>query len=1433
MAIGQGIFELFPDIDISDEFRVYFNDSVISNINIYNKEKKIEIVLESAFLIPREAVFKVSEKIQKKYKLDSLNIKVKYCGIEGTPEEILFTFWTSVTSHINSVIPISRAILNGAEWSVDGNKLNINLKTGGAELLESKGCCREIENLLSNELGINLKAVLHNPKLTKEEQKHYDTLKDNTELKVMKETLSRPPEEIVQKIEAKTSVPSNYDSGPIDLIFGKYIKPGEMVGILGLNDGSGKVIIEGEIVKVESRETNSGKFLFSFDITDYKGSITAKFFIKPEKFEKINENLMVGIRVRVQGEVVFDKYVREVIIMASDVVKVEKKVCKDNADQKRVELHLHTQMSSMDAVSSAEAMVKRAASWGHKAIAITDHGVVQAFPEAAHTAEALDIKVIYGVEAYLVDDEIPIVTNGDARTLDDIFVVFDIETTGLHPDKDQVTEIGAVKVQKGEIIDSFNTFVNPQRPIPQNITELTGITDDMVKDAPTMEEILPKFLEFVGDAVFVAHNANFDMGFIKYNARIQNIKIKNSVLDTLELSRSLLTELKRHKLNIICEHLGIVLENHHRAVDDAKATAYVFLKFVEMLNEKGAKTLNDVNHILKGNSQISNMKTYHAVILVKNLVGLRNLYKLISESHVKYYHKRPRVSKSLYTELQEGLMIGTACEAGELYQAILDKKDNDEINKIVRFYDYLEIQPICNNRFLIDKERVGSDEELRDINRKIVALGKKFSKPVVATCDAHYLNPEDDIFRRILLSGQGFEDGDKESQLYFRTTDEMIDEFSYLGSEAAKQVVVTNTNAICDMIEKISPISPDKCPPVIEGAEEDLKRICFEKAVSIYGEDLPSIVKDRLEKELNSIIGNGYAVMYIIAQKLVWKSNEDGYLVGSRGSVGSSLVATMSGITEVNPLPPHYVCPHCKYSEFFDDGKYGSGYDLPEKDCPKCSSKMYGEGQDIPFETFLGFDGDKEPDIDLNFSGEYQSKAHAYTEQLFGKGHAYRAGTIGTLAEKTAYGYVKNYLDERNIIANKAEINRLVQGCSGVKRTTGQHPGGIIVLPADREIYDFCPIQWPANDNTASLETTHFDYHSIDKNLLKLDILGHDDPTVIRMLEDLTGVDATKIHLGDKEVMKLFESPEVMGITKSDINSDVGSFAIPEFGTKFVRQMLVDTKPTTFSDLVRISGLSHGTDVWLNNAQELIRSGQCKLSEVICCRDDIMVYLIYQGLPPKASFKIMESVRKGKGLSDEYEALMKENNVPDWYIDSCKKIKYMFPKAHAAAYVTMAFRIAYFKLYYPQAFYATYFTVRADEFDAGVMTHGVEKVKSAMKEIEQKGNNATQKEKNMLTILEVVSEMYSRGLKFVPIDIYKSDAKKFLITEEGLLPPLNALQGLGLTAAENIVKARVDGEFMSKDDLRIRAKVGKAIMEIMEQNGCLKLPESNQMSLFG
>ena len=1153
--------------------------------------------------------------------------------------------------------------------------------------------------------------------------------------------------------------------------------------------------------------------------------------------------------VKLAGNAQLDPYAGELTIISNTVVETngiaKKAERQDLAEVKRVELHMHTKMSQMDAMTSATDLIKRAMKWGWKSIAITDHGVVQAFPEA-HKLLGRDnpnMKVIYGVEAYLAPDKMPSVTNSKGQSIDTTYCVLDLETTGFSAKTEKITEIGVMKVKDGKVLDEFACFVNPEKPIPERVVEVTKITDDMVKDAETIDKVFPKLLEFLGDSVLVAHNAEFDIGFLKQNAEDLGYEFDYTYVDTLKMAKDIFPDFKKYNLGKIAEKLKIHVDVAHRALDDVDTTVKVMNVMMDILKERGAKTIEDID--LLGSDEAAKkeeykkLNTYHAIILAKNYVGLKNLYKLVSYSHLDYFYKRPRILKSMLRKYQEGLILGSACEQGELYQAILLGKSDSEIEEIAKFYDYLEIQPIGNNEFLVREERVPDREYLKEINRKIVALGEKLNKPVVATCDVHFMDPEDELYRRILEAGQGYKDADNQAPLYLRTTNEMLEEFSYLGADKAYEVVVTNTNLISDMCEPISPISPEKCPPHIPGCEQTIKDIAYTKAHDLYGEELPTIVKERLDKELDSIINNGFSVMYIIAQKLVWKSNEDGYIVGSRGSVGSSLVAYMTGITEVNALPAHYRCPNCKYSDFTDYG-YGNGFDLPDKECPKCGHKLDKDGMDIPFETFLGFNGDKEPDIDLNFSGEYQAKAHRYTEVIFGKGTTFKAGTIGTIAEKTAFGYVKGYYEDRNIPISKAEIARQAKGCTGIKRTTGQHPGGIIVVPKGREIFEFSPVQHPADDPNSDIITTHFDYHSIDQNLLKLDILGHDDPTVIRMLYDITGIDPTKVPLDDKETMSIFCSTDALGVTPQQINSEVGSFGVPEFGTKFVRGMLVDTKPTTFDELIRISGLSHGTDVWLNNAQELIENGTVTLREAICCRDDIMIYLIKKGVPKDASFKIMETVRKGKALKDpekwaEYKALMQEHDVPDWYIESCEKIKYMFPKAHAAAYVTNAFRIAWFKVHKPMAYYAAFFSIRgADDFDSECMIYGKEKVKNKMKEIDLMGNNATPKDKTMYPILELVLEMYERGIKFLPIDLYKSHNKNFIVEEDGIRPPLKSIAGLGGIAAEGIHRAAQEEKIMSIDDLKIRAKIGTSVVDMLRKFGCLDgIPESNQMSLFG
>lgn len=1249
--------------------------------------------------------------------------------------------------------------------------------------------------------------------------------------------------------EGMPQLPEEDTSSP--LILGNSMNISDpLVKITDLNAESGNVCIDGEILGMEDKETKTGKVILSINIYDGTSTMTCKAFLPGKNAKNIVKRLGKTKAVKLAGRAQMDAFSNELTIMANTIVEstpLPKTTREDKAEVKRVELHMHTKMSAMDAMTSATDLIKRAMSWGMKSIAITDHGVVQAFPEAYHLLgrDNPEMKVIYGVEAYLVPDKEKSVKNPRGQVLDDAtYCVLDLETTGISITTEKITEVGIMKVKNGEVIDEFEIFVNPEKPIPQRVVEVTNITDEMVKDAETIDKVFPKILEFVGDSIIVAHNASFDVGFLKHNAKLLGYEFNNTYIDTLPLAKDLFPDLKKYKLGKIADSLGIEVDVAHRALADVDTTVKVFNVMLKKLKDKGINTVDEIDSATKDpeaqKEEFKKQRSYHAIILAKNYVGLRNLYKLVSISHLNYFYKNPRILKSIYKKYSEGLILGSACEAGELYQAIELGKSDEEIENIARDYDYLEIQPIGNNEFLVRNGVVPDREYLKDINRKIVELGEKLGKLVVATCDVHFMDPQDEIYRRILEAGQGYKDADEQAPLYLRTTEEMLKEFEYLGEEKAYEVVVTNTNKVSDMCDRIDPISPEKCPPHIPGCEEDIKNIAYKKAHELYGDPLPEIVQTRLDKELNSIISNGYSVMYIIAQRLVWKSNEDGYIVGSRGSVGSSLVAFMTGITEVNSLQPHYRCPKCKYSEF-DDYGVGNGFDLPDKDCPKCGTKMAKDGMDIPFETFLGFNGDKEPDIDLNFSGEYQAKAHKYTEVIFGKGTTFKAGTVGTVAEQTAFGYVKKYYEERNIPINKAEIARISVGCQGIKRTTGQHPGGIIVVPKGREIYEFTPVQHPADDPNSDIITTHFDYHSIDGNLLKLDILGHDDPTVIRMLQDITGVAPTDVPLDDKETMSIFSSTKALGVTPEQIHSEVGTYGIPEYGTKFARGMLLDTHPTTFDELIRISGLSHGTDVWLGNAQSLIEQGIVTLQQAICCRDDIMIYLMKKGLPPDKSFKIMEAVRKGKVAKgkepkwkDEYIPLMLEHDVPEWYIKSCEKIKYMFPKAHAAAYVTNAFRIAWFKVHIPLAYYAAFFTIRAKAFDAEVMINGKEKVKNKMKEIEMMGNNATPKDKDMYDDLELVLEMYERGLRFLPIDLYKSHATKFQVEGDSLRPPLNSIAGLGNVAAEGIMKARQEEKFMSIDDLKIRSKVGDSVTELLRQFGCLEgMSQSNQLSLFG
>jgi len=1249
-----------------------------------------------------------------------------------------------------------------------------------------------------------------------------------------------------------------------DVLYG-YDVEGEIVPMDQILDEMGEITIRGKVLSVEEREIRNEKTIVSFFITDFTDTMKCKMFCPNEELPNIREGVKKGSFLLVRGLCAMDSFDKDLTISIKSLQKTKDFTVTrmDHSAKKRVELHCHTKMSDMDGVSDVIDIVKRAYKWGHPAIAITDHGVVQALADVFHTwqdlykgakAEAekegkqLDrqdfFKVICGCEIYLVDDLKNIVVNPKGQSLMDSFVVFDIETTGFSSVTNHIIEIGAVKVENGKIVDRFSTYVNPQEPIPYRITKLTTITDADVMDAPTIDQVLPEFFAFCEGCVLVAHNASFDTGFIKENARKLELPYAYTHVDTLAMARVLLPQLAKFTLDHVAKTVGVSLENHHRAVDDAEATAEIFEKFIPMLLEKGAHDLDAVNELGRTSTDyVRKTPSYHAIVLAKNDVGRVNLYKLISASHLQYFNRRPKVPKSLILENREGLILGSACEAGELYRALLRGAPQAEIADIVNFYDYLEIQPNGNNAFMIDSdksdhENIHSMEDIQEINKKICDLGEEFHKPVCATCDVHFLDPEDEVYRRIIMAGNGFKDADSQAPLYLRTTEEMLAEFEYLGSDKAREVVIDNTNLIADMVDSIDPVRPDKCPPVIENSDQTLTDICYRRAHEIYGEVLPDIVEKRLEKELNSIISNGFAVMYIIAQKLVWKSVEDGYLVGSRGSVGSSFVANMAGITEVNSLSPHYYCKKCHYYDFDSPevkayaGK--AGCDMPDKICPNCGEKLVKDGFDIPFETFLGFKGDKEPDIDLNFSGEYQSKAHKYTEVIFGYGQTFRAGTIGTLAEKTAYGYVMKYYEERGIHKRRCEIERIAEGCTGVRRSTGQHPGGIVVLPLGEEINSFTPVQHPANDMTTDIVTTHFDYHKIDHNLLKLDILGHDDPTMIRMLQDLTGIDPTKIPLDDKDVMSLFQNTDALGVKPEDIlGCKLGSLGIPEFGTDFAMQMLIDTQPTSFSDLVRIAGLSHGTDVWLGNAQTLIEEGKATISTAICTRDDIMIYLMQMGVEAGLSFTIMESVRKGKGLKDEWIATMKEHNVPDWYIWSCKKIKYMFPKAHAAAYVMMAWRIAYCKVNYPLAYYAAFYSIRADCFSYELMCQGKEHLEAVLADYNRRKDELSKKEQDSIRDLRIVQEMYARGFEFMPIDIYKAHSRLFQIIDGKIMPSLGSIDGMGDKAAEAMMEAAKDGPFLSRDDLRSRSKAPQNVIDKMGELGLLgSLPQSNQLSLF-
>ncbi|MBR1635042.1 MAG: PolC-type DNA polymerase III [Lachnospiraceae bacterium] len=1295
-------------------------------------------------------------------------------------------------------------------------------------------------------------------------QKQPDSAAQSKPINGQKAKASNASQKNGQKTRTNASRPqqrrgTNYrkSSNP-DLLYGRDFEE-EAVPIREIVDEVGEVVIRGEVLFVEDRTLQNDKILFMFTVTDDTDTIRVKMFLNSDRAMDVMEAIRPGGYIKLKGIASLDRFDHDIAIgSVRGIVKIPgfRKERMDLAPVKRVELHCHTKMSDMDGVSDVKDIIACARKWGHKAIAITDHGVVAAFPDADHSVKGEDdIKVIYGTEAYLVDDTKQIAQRVTDESLEDSFVIFDLETTGLNARQCKIIEIGAVKYENGKITERFSEFVNPGMPIPYRIVELTSITDDMVAESDPIETVLPRFHAFCGDAVLVAHNADFDCGCITAQCEQLGEKWDFAYMDTIPMAKHFLPQLKSFKLDRVANVLSVPLGHHHRAVDDAECTAHIFEKLADMARERGIHTLRDLNEAGKMDTErIKKERPHHCILLAKNDLGRINLYRLVSESHINYFRQKPKLPKSLVEQYREGLIIGSACSAGEIYDAILTGKDDNELNRLVQFYDYLEIQPVGNNSYLLSDDKYGTStiEDLRNINRRIVALGKEFGKPVAATCDVHFLHPEDEIYRRIIQSNRKFADADDQAPLYLHTTEEMLEEFAYLGQKTAEEVVIRTPGRIADMCERIHPTRPDKCPPVIADSDTMLREICFTKAHEIYGEELPEIVTERLERELTSIIGNGYAVMYIIAQKLVWKSVEDGYLVGSRGSVGSSFAATMAGITEVNPLSPHYICanPDCHYVDFDSDEvkEYAgrAGCDMPDKLCPRCGKPLKKEGFDIPFETFLGFKGNKEPDIDLNFSGDYQNKAHRYTEVIFGEGQTFRAGTIGTLADKTAFGYIKHYFEEKGESRRTCEIDRLVQGCVGIRRTTGQHPGGIIVLPTGEDIYSFTPIQHPANKDI-DIVTTHFDYHSIDSNLLKLDILGHDDPTMIRRLEDLTGLSAQEIPLDDAGVMSLFKNTEALGVTPDDLwgGCDMGTLGVPEFGTDFAMGMLKDAKPTEFSDLVRIAGLAHGTDVWLGNAQTLIQEGKATISTAICTRDDIMTYLIGKGMDSEESFKIMEAVRKGmvaKGKCDswaDWKQDMIDHDVPDWYIWSCEKIKYMFPKAHAAAYVMMAWRIAWFKIYEPLAYYAAYFSIRA-KFDYEKMGQGAERLQREMKalqakeaELKKQKKKMTATDKDMLMDMRSVQEMYARGFSVLPIDLYQSDARYFKIVDGKLLPPFTTIDGMGDKAAETLAVAAAEGEFLSRDDLKNRGKVSATVVDTMYRLGIIAdLPESDQLSLF-
>lgn len=1428
----------------------------LTQLNINKQARLITLAVKFNGLVERNTLFDTEKLITKTLAYHTV-IKPHF------PTELFSAdYFPQLYAAVRRDIPSINGTLNNAEVRFENNTLTINLLNGGKTLLDSKGFDKALIKLISEEFNLYISVNYTGTFEVEENSEEYKAAIQDAQEKINRENLQKAAEfyqeeaETAEKREEKhaenTTVEIEVREGKfatpqiiqssIRPLYGRSIR-GKMIPISSISGDSGRIVVWGDVFDIEKKVTKSGdKNIFTIDITDYTGSTTAKVF-NSIKESAVIDNIKKGDTIVVQGDVEYDKYAGELVVNARSIGTAQKVKVVDNAEKKRVELHMHTNMSQMDAVTSAGDLVNRAYQWGHKAVAITDHGVAQAFPDAMKAADKINkdeekIKIIYGVEAYFMDDLVESV-KGDADTgFDGTFICFDIETTGLSAARDKITEIGAVKVENGVITDTFSTFANPEMPIPQKITQLTGITDDMVKDAPSQSEAVGAFLEFAGNNVLVAHNAPFDTSFIAKACEDMGREYNYTSIDTVAISRAILTDIKNCKLDTVAKFLRLGDFNHHRATDDAEMLARIFINLCQRLTDDyGIKKTNDINTKIAG-GDFKKLPTYHQIILVKNKIGLKNLYRLISYSHLNYFYKKPRIPKSELVKYREGLIIGSACCAGQLYMAILEGKPWGELKQIASFYDYLEIQPAGNNSFMIRDGRFNSVDELHEIDRTIIKLAKELGKPVCATCDVHFMDPTDSEFRKILMAGQGFKDAEQQAPLYFRTTAEMLKEFEWLGKDKAYEYVVENPNKIADMCEYIRPIPKGTFPPNIEGAQEQLIDITWKRAKEKYGDPLPEIVKARLDKELNSITTYGFSVLYMTAQKLVADSEAHGYLVGSRGSVGSSFVATMSGISEVNPLCPHYVCPNCKHSEFITDGSYGSGFDMPPKNCPECGTLMDQDGHEIPFETFLGFKGDKVPDIDLNFSGEYQSKSHRYTEELFGKNNVFKAGTISTVAEKTALGFVKKFAQERGLVMHKAEEKRLAIGCTGVKRTTGQHPGGMVVVPRTNDVYDFCPVQHPANDVNSDNITTHFDFHSIHDTITKLDELGHDVPTIYHYLELYTGIPVMKVSMSDPEVMSLFTSPKALGVTEEDIDSKTGTFSLPECGTAFVRGMLIEAQPKTFTDLLQIAGLSHGTDVWLGNAQELIHNGTCTISEVIGTRDSIMTYLMHKGLEPGMAFKIMEIVRKGnatKLLTEEHFKAMREHNVPEWYIDSCMKIKYMFPKAHAAAYMIATLRLGWYKVHKAVEYYAAYFTVRSENLDGAIAMQGHQAVRDKMNNIKQKQSvhEATAKDEAEFQTLQIVNEMMARKIEFLPVDIYKSEAKMFKVEDGKIRLPFSSLPGVGGAAADSLAETGKHTEYLSIEDMQIKTKVTKAVIETLKDVGVLKdLPESSQMTLF-